>query len=313
MLAAGVSAFDLIYRRWAHLPGSPKLPFTLGEDVVGIVHQRVPEATTFEAGQMVAGGNRVLGVGGGYAEYLCLPEYLSSLPSQAESIPPRRSVWSSTTSPPTNISTTSVASGAVSASWCTASSRWKRHRSVRAGQAAGLEDVSGTASRDQHDLVLSLGATPIDYRTEDFVACIEALTGDGVDVVIDPIGGAKHLWRSYRTLRLGGRLVWLGSAAVDEQGLRVAPFSMAMAFVLGFVPYGERVPRCPTMDKHAEAHPDWFHATLTELLDSLATGQLEPVIAERIPLGEAAKAHELLERGGHTGKVVLTTNAYQKA
>jgi hypothetical protein len=31
VLAAGVSAFDLIYRRWPHLPGSPKVPFTLGE------------------------------------------------------------------------------------------------------------------------------------------------------------------------------------------------------------------------------------------------------------------------------------------
>ena len=30
VLAAGVSAFDLIYRRWAHLPGSPELPFAAG-------------------------------------------------------------------------------------------------------------------------------------------------------------------------------------------------------------------------------------------------------------------------------------------
>lgn len=311
VLAAGVSAFDLIYRRWAHLPGSPKLPFTLGEDVVGIVDERGPGATTFEAGQMVAGGTWVLGVGGGYAEYLCLPE--TELVAVPRGVDPAEAVC-------------------LVVNYLTAHQHLHDIGGVRRGERllvhgaaggvgtavlqlgklAGLE-MFGTASRDQHDLVSSLGATPIDYRTEDFVACIEALTGDGVDVVIDPIGGAKHLWRSYRTLRRGGRLVWLGSAAVDEQGLRVAPFSMAMAFVLRFVPDGKRVPRCPTMDKHAEAHPDWFHATLTGLLDSLATGQLEPVIAERIPLGEAAKAHELLERGGHTGKVVLTTNAYQKA
>ena len=37
------------------------------------------------------------------------------------------------------------------------------------------------------------------------------------------------------------------------------------------------------------------------------------MIAQRIPLAEAAKAHELLERGGHTGKIVLTTNAYRNA
>ena len=37
VLAAGVSAFDLLYRRWGRLPGSPQVPFALGEDVVGVV------------------------------------------------------------------------------------------------------------------------------------------------------------------------------------------------------------------------------------------------------------------------------------
>ncbi len=40
VLAAGVSAFDLMYRRWGWLPGAPKTPFTLGEDVVGVASGR---------------------------------------------------------------------------------------------------------------------------------------------------------------------------------------------------------------------------------------------------------------------------------
>ena len=44
-----------------------------------------------------------------------------------------------------------------------------------------------------------------------------------------------------------------------------------------------------------------------ELLDWLAAGKLKPVVAERIPLAEAARAHELLERGEYAGKVVLVT------
>ena len=39
VLAAGVSGFDLIYRRWGHLPGAPRVPFTLGEDVVGVADE----------------------------------------------------------------------------------------------------------------------------------------------------------------------------------------------------------------------------------------------------------------------------------
>jgi NADPH2:quinone reductase len=48
---------------------------------------------------------------------------------------------------------------------------------------------------------------------------------------------------------------------------------------------------------------------LAELLDLLAAGKIKPVVAERIPLVEAARAHELLERGGHAGKVVLVAGA----
>jgi NADPH:quinone reductase-like Zn-dependent oxidoreductase len=46
-----------------------------------------------------------------------------------------------------------------------------------------------------------------------------------------------------------------------------------------------------------------------ELLDSLAAGGITPVVAERFPLVEAARAHELLERGGYAGKVVLVAGA----
>ncbi|MAT97438.1 MAG: NADPH:quinone oxidoreductase, partial [Anaerolineaceae bacterium] len=39
-----------------------------------------------------------------------------------------------------------------------------------------------------------------------------------------------------------------------------------------------------------------------------AAGKINPIVAARIPLAEAARAHELLERGGYAGKVVLVTN-----
>jgi NADPH:quinone reductase len=67
----------------------------------------------------------------------------------------------------------------------------------------------GTAPAGKHDLVSGLGATPIDYKAEDFVEQVRALTGDGMDAVFDPIGGA-HLARSSGMLRRGGRLVRYG-------------------------------------------------------------------------------------------------------
>ena len=160
-----------------------------------------------------------------------------------------------------------------------------------------------------HDVAVELQGGLL--RQQDFVERIDELTGDGVDIVIDPIGGANHLWQSYRTLRDGGRLVWLGSAAVEDHGIWIGLTSELASWTLRLLPDGKRVPRCPTMDKHAEANNDWYRATLTDLLTSTANGDLNPVVAERIPLLEASRAHEQLERGGRAGKYVLITDAYE--
>jgi NADPH:quinone reductase-like Zn-dependent oxidoreductase len=172
------------------------------------------------------------------------------------------------------------------------------------GKLAGLE-MYGTASEYNHELVASLGATPIDYRTEDFVERIRDLTGDGVDVVFDPVGGARQLWRSNRALRKGGRLVWFGVAATKKGGLRVIPLTLLMVALLKLIPDGKQAPLAPDLSKDKA----WYRETLTELLDLLAAGKIKPVVAERIPLAEAARAHELLERGGYAGKVVLVPSA----
>jgi len=175
------------------------------------------------------------------------------------------------------------------------------------GKLAGLE-MYGTASRYNHELVSALGATPIDYRTEDFVKRIRSLTGDGVDAVFDPIGGATQVWRSYRALRKGGRLVWFGMAATKKKGLRVIPLTLLMQALLALIPDGKQAPLMPDLGTFTQEHTDWYRETLTALLDSLAAGRIKPVVAERIPLVEAARAHELLERGGHAGKVVLVAS-----
>jgi NADPH2:quinone reductase len=171
------------------------------------------------------------------------------------------------------------------------------------GRLAGLE-MYGTVSRYNHELVSALGATPIDYRIEDFVARVHSLTGDGVDAVFDPLGGARHLWRSYRVLGKDGRLVWFGVAATKKSGLRVIPITLVMVMLLKLIPDGKQVPLAPDLGKDNA----WYRETLAELLDLLAVGRIKPVVAGRIPLLEAACAHELLERGGYAGKVVLVTN-----
>lgn len=129
-------------------------------------------------------------------------------------------------------------------------------------------------------------------------------------VAVDPVGGARQLWRSYRALRTGGRLVWLGSAAAKGGGpLRVGTLSMLTVLLLKLIPDGKKVPSTPDLGKFARGHGTWHRETLAQLLDSAAAGRITPLVAERIPLADAARAHELLERRGHAGKTVLMANA----
>ena len=52
-------------------------------------------------------------------------------------------------------------------------------------------------------------------------------------------------------------------------------------------------------------HQDWFRDDLHVLLELLRAGKIHPVVAERLPLSEARRAHEMLERSAATGKLVL--------
>ena len=299
VLAAGVSAYDLMHRRSGLLPGTPKVPFTLGLDVVGVVDGLGSGVSTVESGQRVAAGPR--SEGGGYTEFLCVPEdELVPVPDGVDS----------------------AEAVCVVSDYLTADLMLHQVAEVQSGErilvqgAAGgvgtalLElgsldelEMYGTASGHNHELVSALGATPIDYRAEDFVARVRSLTGDGVDVVFDPIGGARQLWRSYQALRKNGRLVWFGVAATSRYGLRIIPASLLTRQFLALIPDGKRAPMPPDAGKVEQRE------RLAVLLQLLAAEKIRPIVTERVPLAEAARAHQLLERGGHAGKVVLVPGA----
>ena len=307
VLAAGVSAYDLMFRSSGSFPGSPRIPFTLGEDIVGIVDKLGEGVSNVKPGQLVAGWTLSLGVGGGYTEYICLPaKELVTVPSDVDPAEAVCMIINYLTSHAVLHRVAKVKSGEKILVHGAAGGVGTAI--LQLGKLAGLK-MYGTASKYNHKLISSLGAEPIDYKTEDFVKKIHSLTGDGVDVVFDPIGGARQVWCSYKTLNKGGRLVWFGVASTKKAGTSVIPFTLMMIFLLKCIPVGKQVPLTPDLGKDNT----WYRKTLAELLDLLATGKLKPIVAERIPLVEAARAHELLEKGGYAGKVVLITSAYSES
>jgi NADPH2:quinone reductase len=165
----------------------------------------------------------------------------------------------------------------------------------------------GTAAASDSGVVRALGATPIDYRDDYFVTRLCEL--GGVDVVLDGIGGLVSV-RSYRVLRRGGRLVLFGHRSTLVDGRRSA--SKLVAFYAGgattllanVLPDHRRV-MLYQIAKLRGLRPEWFRADLTTLMTLLAEGRLAPLIAERIPLEEAPRAHEILAHDGIAGKLVI--------
>ncbi len=303
VFAAGVSAYDVMLRaRW--FPGFTRVPYTPGEDFVGVVDATGSNASGLEVGQRVGGWT--FGDGGGYTEHICRPvNQLVALPPDLDSV--------------TAVAATINYLTAHLALHVTADARGGERMLVHGGAGgvgsallqlgslAGLEMYS-TASVANHELVASFGATPIDYHACNFSDRIHELTGDGVDVVFDLVGGPRQLWRSYRCLRPGGRLLMLGMAAANTHGTKIIPPSLVVIGVLKLLPDGRGVPLSPGLDTYPSEHEHWYHDTLSELYGLAVTGKLDPIIAARIPLAEAASAHRRFEQGGHAGKYVLISN-----
>ncbi len=309
VLAAGVSLPDVMAREGVH-PETPPVPFTPGWDLVGTVDRLGEGAHGFAPGEVVA----AMPISGAYAEFVCLPQH------ELVPVPPGLD-----------------AAEAVSLvlNYITAYQMMHRSAKVRQGQRAlihgaaggvgtallqlgrlaGLE-MYGTCSSRGATAVAELGAIPIDYEQQDFVSEVRRLTGDGVDVVFDPMGGA-HLWQSRTALRRGGTVVGYGLiTAIRGQGLTSSRRGQRQRFrgtgrfalyiVGGLLLPGRKRVVPYSIQTLKRLKPQWFRQDLLTLLTLLQQRQVAPIIAQRFPLAEARQAQELLAKGGVTGKIVLT-------
>jgi NADPH2:quinone reductase len=311
VLAAGVALPDVLAREGVH-PETPRLPFTPGWDLVGVVDRLGDSVSGIEPGQVVA----AMPISGAYAEFVCLPQReLVPVPSgldPAEAvalvlnyITAYQMLHHSAKIRPRQRALIHGAAGGVGTAL------------LQLGRLAGLE-MYGTCSSRGASAVSDLGAVPIDYQHQDFVQEIHRLTDEGVDVVFDGIGGS-NLWRSREALRPGGTIVVYGFTAKLREG-RLASVKASgrhrfrEAAILGlyiarnwFLPGRKRmVPY--SIQTLKRLNPALFRHDLIALLDLLQQQKIKPLIAQRLPLAEARHAHELLGQGGVTGKIVLVCN-----
>lgn len=272
--AVGVNPVDHKIREGAldgFLPSH--FPLVPGFDVAGVVERVGPAVTGFAPGDEVIGYNRQDHLQGGtYAE-------LTSVPERAVAARPTSVGWAE--------------AGALPLVGLTAYQAIVERLELRKGetllvhaasggvgtmavQIAALlgAQVVGTAGEGNQDRVRDLGATAVPYG-DGLVERVRALHPDGVDAVLDLVGG-QALDDSPALLRDPGRIC----SIVDPQ--RVLDIGGSYHF----------------------CRPDAGQlATLAGWVDE---GGLRVDVGRTLPLTDAAEAQRLLEQGAVTGKIVLT-------
>jgi NADPH:quinone reductase-like Zn-dependent oxidoreductase len=274
--AVGVNPVEPLIRSGQFpLIGPP--PFILGWDISGVI-EHLEGVTRFDVGDEVHGMPFFPRAGSAYAQFVTAPSrQLARKPpglshAEAAALPlAGLTAWQSL------VDTARLAAG--QRVLIHGAGGGVGHLAVQIAKARGAY-VVGTASAAKHEFVRSLGADElIDHQTCDFAAVV----GD-LDVVLDSLGG-EIARRSISVLRPGGILITIVgrrdadlAARTRAAGRRFAGLSVE--------------PDYPGLE------------ALARLVDS---GQLRVHLQTTLPLAEAAKAHQLLESGRTTGKVVLTS------
>jgi synaptic vesicle membrane protein VAT-1 len=303
--AAGLNFAEVMARQGLY-PDAPKPPCVVGYEVAGVVDAAGAGASGPAVGSRVLALTRF----GGHADTVCVPA------AQALEMPDGMGFEEA---------------AALPVNYLTAYHMLFRVANVRPRErvlvhmAAGgvgiavlqlcrtVEDVAtfGTASAGKHDVLREEGCThPIDYRDTGYAAEITRLTGgEGVDIVLDPLGGGD--WRKgMRLLRPAGRLVAYGFANMSSGERRsLVNIARQLVRVPWFTPLG-------LMDRNlGVAGVNMGHLwqelpMLREELDALAglwrAGALRPRVDSVFPFTEAAQAHRRLTNRHNVGKVVLT-------
>ncbi len=302
--AAGLNFADVMAAQGLY-PDAPKPPCVVGYEAAGVVDALGDGVHDLAAGRRVVALTHF----GGHADVLCGPA------AQVFPIPGEMSFEEA---------------AALPVNYLTAYHMLFRVACVRPGErvlvhmAAGgvgiavLQlcrtidgvEVFGTASAGKHEMLRAEGcAHPIDYRAVDYAAEVRRLTGDGVDVVLDPLGG--HDWRKgLKLLRPCGRLVAFGFANLASGPRRRPVHVLSQAAGIPLLTPLQLMNHNRTVSGVNIGRLWGQIAILREEFQAVLTlwdaGRIKPRIDGVYPFTEAAAAHQRILERQNVGKIVLT-------
>ncbi len=168
----------------------------------------------------------------------------------------------------------------------------------------------GTASPGKHEFLRQRGLDhPIDYRNQDWLPVLKQMTnGGGVELIIDPIGGA-HWKKSYAALRTTGRLGMFGVSTASANGLRgKLKMIKAAAQMPRFHPLGLLNKNRGVFGLnlgHMWHEPEKVAEWVQSIMQGIGEGWIQPFVDKAFPFDQAGEAHAYIEARKNIGKVVL--------
>lgn len=291
---AGVNRPDVLQRSGSYPPPPGASPY-LGLEVAGTIIAVGPEATRWQVGDRVC----ALTPGGGYAQY-CLADERHCLPV------PRGLDLLSAAAIPENYFT--VWTNVFERARLAAGEKFLVHggssgiglTAIQLARAFGAEVWTTVGNQEKAEACLKAGAHhAVIYRDTDFEADIRQATGgQGVDVILDMVGGA-YINKNLRLLAVNGRLVQIAFLEGSKAEIDALPI---MTKRLSFT--GSTLRPRSDEDKGAIAQ-----ALADKVLPLMEQGRCLPLIHQVFPLEQAAQAHALMESSRHIGKIMLKVRA----
>ena len=165
---------------------------------------------------------------------------------------------------------------------------------IQLGKALGVTVLTTAGTEEKRAFCRELGAdVAIDYHDQDFVAI--AREHGGADVILDNMG-AKYLASNVAALASQGRLVIIGMQGGTKAELDISVLLRKRAAVLATTlrarPTAEKAAICTSVVEHV-----W---------PLISEGKVRSFVHEEVPLEQVSRAHELMESGSHSGKILLT-------
>ncbi|MFA7269789.1 MAG: NAD(P)H-quinone oxidoreductase [Sterolibacterium sp.] len=288
--SAGVNRPDLLQRAGRYPPPSDASPI-LGLEVAGRVAALGSGVGQWQVGDQVT----ALVPGGGYAEY-CVAPAAHALP-----IPESLSLAEAAGLPETWFT---VWANLIDMAHLKAGERLLVHggssgiglTAIQLARHLGVQIIVTVGSPEKAAFCKAFGADfAIDYRQEDFPAKVKEITaGEGVDVILDMVGGA-YIQKNVSLLRRDGRLVMIAFLEGSKTEFDFLPVMLKRLSLTG------STMRPRSLAEKAEIRD----ALYRHIWPSLAAGRLKSHVFATFPLAQAGEAHRLMESSRHIGKIVL--------